>query len=121
MKEEELKYGKTLVTKTGGVTGTTTGILKNNNIQFDMSEEEDTEISFVFKKCYEILDDKQQFFKLGDSGSGVFLFQENGKNNKALGIGIAIGTNTSSKNSTFVCNIKEILEKFDIDVPQKQD
>ena len=120
MKEEELEYGKTLVTKTGGFTGTTTRILNDNIIQFDMSEDVGTSIFYVFKNCYEILDDKHQFFEIGDSGSGVFLCQENGRTNKALGIGMAIGTN-ESKNSTFVCNIKEIVKTFNIDIPQKQD
>lgn len=122
MDEEELEYGKTLVTKTGGVTETTTGVLNHDNIMFDMSESKNSQRVFVFYKCYEIVDVRgtPKFFELGDSGSGVFLCRENRKPNKVIGIGIGIG-DENYRESTFVCNIREIIKAFDIVVPTKQD
>lgn len=50
------------------------------------------------------------FFKLGDSGSGVFLI--NGV--KPLGIGFAIGLG-----GTYVCKISEILDEFKVMIYEK--
>ena len=115
MDEDDLTYGLSKVTKTGGVTGNTTGILSNMNVMAGLTLREDCSICFPFYNCFEISNNNHQFFANGDSGSGVFLCNENGiRTNKAIGIGVAI-----RNNSTLVCNIREIVRAFNIDVSEQ--
>ena len=66
---------------------------------------------YYFEKCYRILDDDDEFFERGDSGSGVFLIDRNSSRIQPLGIafGRCIG-------STLVCNIKHIAERFQFSI-----
>lgn len=115
MDEDDLRYGHSTVMKTGGTTGNTTGILTNNNTQFKMEFNGNTSTCFILSNCYEISDNNHQFFAKGDSGSGVFLCNDKGiRTNKAIGIGVAI-----RNNSTLVCNIREIVRAFNIDVSEQ--
>lgn len=66
-------------------------------------------IRFPFYNLYvveKIAVEDPLFFEPGDSGSGVFVV-EDGKPDKALGIGIAIATFSQE---TYVCKIANILK-----------
>ena len=56
------------------------------------------------------------FFKPGDSGSGVYLIQENG--NKALGIAFAYDI---EEVETLVCSMNEIVNAFHISINTQQE
>lgn len=57
------------------------------------------------------------FFDEGDSGSGVFLLDDCNRNMTPLGIAFARGDLT---NTTFVCKIQHIVEKFQLSLCQNQ-
>lgn len=70
---------------------------------------------FPFYNLYvvdKIAGEDQLFFKPGDSGSGVFVV-EDGKPDKALGIGIAIAI---SSQVTYVCKIAKILNTLGLEI-----
>lgn len=117
MDEDDLTYDRSEVMKTGGVTGNTTGILRNNNSLIDTSV--DPSVSFLLFNCYEVSNNGNQFCERGDSGSGVFLCNENGiKTNKAIGIAVAVDRYGEDR-STFACNIREIVRAFNIVVAEQ--
>lgn len=66
---------------------------------------------YNFKKCYRILDNDEEFFQGGDSGSGVFLIDENSSRIQPLGIAFGRGIGF-----TLVCKIKHIAERFQLSV-----
>ena len=117
--EDDLTYDLSEVMKTGGVTGNTTGILRNNNSLIDMSSRVDQLVSFCLFNCYEISNSHHQFCESGDSGSVVFLCNENGiKTNKAIGIAVAVDRYGKNR-SAFACNIREIVRAFNIVVAEQ--
>lgn len=94
----------TLVSKKGRSTKVTIGILSENTISIKLN-------NIWFKNCFCIYNynDSETFFKEGDSGSGVFLIDEEGESKKALGIAFAF-----SRTETCVCDIRNIVQAFDI-------
>lgn len=115
--EDELKFdGSTLVTKTGRTTFTTKGKL-HDDVPFLIIPK--CGVPCTFKNCYSIrnLDPPEPpFFYFGDSGSGVYLIDENGSCNKALGIAFALITDKYDKTvETYVCSIRAIVNAFNID------
>lgn len=112
--ENELIDGETIVMKTGRTTGSTTGLFFYKSIAFRTKNNPDDPHYVRFSNCYGIKDnnDEQPFFKLGDSGSGIYLDH----NEKILGIGIAIAKNPDDdRDITFVSKIQGIVEAFNID------
>lgn len=72
-------------------------------------------LDFLFKNVYvvdKIAGEDQLFFKPGDSGSGIFVM-EDGKPDKALGIGIAIA---KFSQETYVCKIAKILNTLGLEI-----
>lgn len=67
---------------------------------------------YFFESCFAIEDMDDQFFDLGDSGSGVFL-TENRNPTKPLGIAFA---KLDYEPITFVCRINQIAEAFNLRV-----
>lgn len=66
-------------------------------------------VKYRFDFCYEIKTKlgNRQFFEPGDSGSGVYL-KDNDKNKKPLGIAFANGSN----GSTYACRIDNVTRAF---------
>ena len=72
-----------------------------------------------FKNCYIVENFRERFFEMGDSGSGVFLCDAEGHRKGALGIAFGL-----SKTQTCVCDIRDIVQAFDIafySEPQQMD
>lgn len=91
------------VTKTGTATGTTTGYIKQMNYDCRIYYRNN---EYIFHDCYGIVKEgKELFSKPGDSGSAVFVVQNNGVL-KPLGILFAINGPI-----TAVCKIDEIIEE----------
>ena len=67
------------------------------------------------KGCYiiENIQDHSVFFAEGDSGSGVYLKEDEEKSKKALGIAIA---NSKLGGETAVCDIRHITDKFNVEL-----
>ncbi|XP_078327892.1 uncharacterized protein LOC111115434 [Crassostrea virginica] len=114
-KENELSFdGSTIVTKTGRTTSTTKGILKSEVSIVQIPNQFGG--VFVFENVYSIENLPQPeptFFRAGDSGSGVYLFEENGKCNKALGIAFAYMFSADDF-ETYVCKMGEVVKAFNI-------
>lgn len=113
--EIDLSKGKTVVMKTGRTTGSTTGLFFYDSLLFRAINNQDDGRFYLFPNCYGILDrENKPFFKPGDSGSGIYL--NNNNNKKIVGIGIAIARDfENNRNITFACKIQEIVEAFNID------
>nr|XP_022308693.1 uncharacterized protein LOC111114603 isoform X3 [Crassostrea virginica] len=121
--EDDLTFdGETVVTKTGRTTGTSFGVLCYDTCVFRTNDPEVRGKYYSFPNCYGIIDqdDNHPFFERGDSGSGVYLSQQNKKTNKVLGIGIGIASDTDGSDVTFVCNIIEIVRAFNIVIPTEK-
>lgn len=99
-----------LVRKTGRTTSTTTGILPptNNSLTIRVDTSFAARGFMIFYNCYSVIDNGKSFFERGDSGSGVFVFANDGTF-KPLGIAFA-----SLKSQTAVCKIKTILDRLDL-------
>nr|XP_022306055.1 uncharacterized protein LOC111112657 isoform X3 [Crassostrea virginica] len=115
--EDELKFdGNTLVTKTGKRTLTTKGKLHDEVSILSIPK---VGVPCTFKNFYSIrnLDPPEPpFFFYGDSGSGVYLIDEDGSCNKALGIAFALQTDIDDNTvETYVCSIRGIVNAFNID------
>lgn len=67
---------------------------------------------YFFESCFGVENMDKQFFKLGDSGSGVFL-TENRKPTKPLGIAFA---KLGLEPITFVCRIDPFAEAINLRV-----
>ena len=101
-----------MVRKTGRSSGNTIGILKSASHYPSITSRTYFGRTFNFGSCYYIEDHEGElFFRLGDSGSGVFLI--NGE--KPLGIGFAIGLSC-----TYACRISEILHEFNVTIYEKK-
>lgn len=107
--EEYLKWdGSMNVIKMGRTTGLTKGTLDQNNFLVNVKCNQGGFL--YFNDCYQIEDKDEPFFSAGDSGSGVFLDVEDGKN-KPLGIAFA-----RLNSSTAVCKIKSFLDSLNLSV-----
>lgn len=103
--------GTVKVIKTGRTTGTTIGNLKNNVLTVRVGKPFVPRGYFTFFNCYEIGNEKNQtFFKDGDSGSGVYVIENDGTL-KPLGIAFAYMTS-----QTAVFRIDEIVDKFGLQI-----
>lgn len=102
------------VTKTGRETGLTSGELICEMESVNIEQPVGSEIRYKFESIYAVrnIPKKDEFFKRGDSGSGIFVVQKE-KPDKALGIGIAIGTELKQ---TFVCKIAHILPTLELEI-----
>lgn len=104
------------MTETGRTTFTTKGKLHDEVPIFTFTM---CGVPCTFKNFYHIrsLDPPEPpFFDFGDSGSGVYLIDENGSCNKALGIAFALITDKYDKTvETYVCSIRAIVNAFNID------
>ena len=71
-----------------------------------------------FNKCFSVSDLKNssQFFKEGDSGSGVFVLDKPSQRLKALGIGFAI---SKVSGETFVCKLSHICREFNLSLSEE--
>lgn len=100
-------------------TGRTTGI-RFGNLFGEMSANIEQPVGsgnkYRFDSIYVVnkIRDQKTFFELGDSGSGVFV-AENQKPVKALGIGIGIAVGTKFP-QTYVCKIANILNTLKLDI-----
>lgn len=116
--EDNLTYdGNTLVMKNGYMTSTTYGRLHDlvDHISLDPCG-----IKCNFHDVYSICNLSSPldlpFFLPGDSGSAVYLIDENGECNEALGIGFGIMHDDENRTLyTYVCSIRTIVDAFDID------
>lgn len=115
VKKSDLNFKKEIkVMKTGRATSTTDGRL----IHFNEHNVESAKLHlnphaskyYKFKMSYVVKDTDEQFFERGDSGSGVFVVEED-LSEKPLGIAFAYSFKYPY---TYVCNIEEILQKLDL-------
>lgn len=117
VKDEELQFDKTIkVTKTGRSTGTTTGHLIGKNFTFAERKFGSPCRFFSFYKCYLIgnVSEDQDFIKPGDSGSGVYVIQ-NEETNTYLPLGIAFGL-MAYGSKAIVCKIDNVVEKLNLTI-----
>lgn len=100
--------------KTGRTTGTTYGDLIEDSMSARIEKTNLIGIYFSFFNLCLILDESKesQFFKGGDSGSGVIVVGKNAPD-KALGIAIAYSEQSSK---TLVCKIDKILNDLDLTI-----
>lgn len=110
--EDDLIFGKDIVTKTGRTTRTTYGYLIDNSLTVKVDRSFLSRGYLAFFNCYAIEDttDNQPFFVEGDSGSGVYVMK-NGKPSTPLGIAFAY-----LDSQTAVCNIGMIVDKLDLQI-----
>lgn len=97
-----------MVIKTGRTTGTTVGILRENFLSIRVNPSFSGWGYLSFFNCYAV--DTPDFFKEGDSGSGVFVIEKNGKL-KPLGIAFAV-----MDSCTAVCRIDTIVDELKLTV-----
>lgn len=104
--------GETKVTKSGRTTGTTIGDLKDDSLTFRVETFFMSRGFIAFYNCYAVENilGMNDFFKQGDSGSGVFVI-ENGQTLKPLGIAFAF-----LSSQTAVCKINRIINKLDLTI-----
>ena len=117
--EHELKFNGTMrVTKIGRTTGKTVGLLSRENESISIPNRNVDGGFCEFEDCYSIenCNSSSLFFDLGDSGSGVFLLDNFGNSNKALGIAFATGCE-----KTYVCKLKEIVKQFNLSVSSDEE
>lgn len=116
--ENNLKYdGSTKVLKKGKETCETEGFLISNSASIAVRRENQPDSGYQFDNCFEIrsLNEKEDFFARGDSGSAVFV-KEDGKL-KPLGIAFAF----SAEGSTYVCNIHHIAKMFNLSIYHEEE
>ena len=114
--EKRLRFNKSMkVVKRGNASGETTGDLCDKSISVKIGFQMESEPSYVFQNCYSIKDEQRNspFFKIGDSGSGVFVIDKENQSLAALGIAFARG---KCNRRTFVCKIKHISDEFNLTV-----
>lgn len=100
-----------LVKKRGRTTGDTIGKLVEDNFSVRIYCRVDE--YYEFKNCFGVqkINNETIFFDQGDSGSGVFLIDENDSSLKPLGIAFA-----SFYSETVVCKIGQIVDAFNVSV-----
>lgn len=96
------------VIKTGRTTGTTVGILNEHLLSIRINSFLSGLGYLSFFNCYAV--DTPEFFKEGDSGSGVFLIEKNGIS-KPLGIAFAF-----MDSCTAVCRIDTIVDVLNLTI-----
>ena len=102
------------VIKWGRTTEQTIGVLVQESFGVCLHDQFNYNRFLFFEDCYAIRDFQDStFFKLGDSGSGVYLYNEHDMQNRLKPLGIAFAR---MKHLTAVCKIRDILEAFDISV-----
>nr|XP_034310800.1 uncharacterized protein LOC105335643 isoform X1 [Crassostrea gigas] len=112
--ESELDYGDQLIVlKRGGTTGKTFGRLLDGSHSPCVNPRLDDVAwrlggFYFFDGCFAVEDISGPFFNLGDSGSGVFL-TENENPTKPLGIAFA---KLDNEPITFVCRIDQVAKAF---------
>lgn len=112
--ESELDYGDQLIVlKRGGTTGKTFGRLLDGSHSPCVNPRLDDVAwklggFYFFDRCFAVEDINGPFFNLGDSGSGVFL-TENENPTKPLGIAFA---KLDYEPITFVCRIDQVAKAF---------
>lgn len=113
--EQDLKFdGSMKVIKWGRATDETIGVLVQESFGVCLHDQFNYNRFLFFEECYAIRDfQKSIFFKVGDSGSGVYLYNEYDMQNSLKPLGIAFAR---MKDLTAVCKIKDILDAFDISV-----
>lgn len=101
------------VTKRGRTTGDTTGKLVGDCLYVRVYSTQVPVGYYEFQNCFAVeqTDNSQRFFEKGDSGSGVFVIDDNDRSLKPLGIAFAF---LSSK--TAVCKIGQITNAFKVAV-----
>lgn len=115
--ENILQFGVSKVMKRGGSTGETEGLLTGNAFTVCIDKDLSSGGFYHFKNCFSIASSSRPFFEKGDSGSGVFLI-ENERPTKPLGIAFA---KSSIYNITAVCRIDKIAEAFGLSVCQNEE
>lgn len=116
--EEDLTWDVSMcVRKKGTITDETEGILVDASLAICVDIPSPRGGFYFFEECYGICDEdeEKQFFKQGDSGSGVYLIDRD-KRLKPLGIAFA-----RLRSITAVCKISKILDAFNISVFQNAD
>lgn len=100
----------TLVRKKGRVTGITEGILVSG-VSTIVVRNGVSPLKYRFDYCYRIINmpGVKNFFKPGDSGSGVYLIDKEGEK-KPLGIAFAY----TEDGDTLACRIENITRAFDL-------
>lgn len=114
--ELELARGNILtVMKTGRTTGPTTGKIFSDAGYVAIYSPNG--ITCSFSSCFSIQNILgTKFFEGGDSGSGVFLEDNEGKQKSAIGIAFAY-----CGDLTYVCKIKEVVNAFQIEYEEQMD
>lgn len=104
------------VMKRGKESDLTTGVLHKIEPTVRISFPESRRY-YEFRNCYSIQDETfdKTFFRLGDSGSGVFILDNNDQSIAALGIAFARGVRG---HVTYVCKIKDISDEFNLSIYQ---
>lgn len=100
------------VTKKGRTTRTTIGYLVDNSLSVRINKSFPSKGCFCFYNCYAIENNTadEPFFEPGDSGSGVYVM-ENEHTLKPLGIAFA-----NSCSYTAVCKIDQVVEKLNLTI-----
>ena len=106
---EPTSLGATLkVTKKGKTSDVTYGHIVDINHSARFQRQKGR--YYVFDKCYRIKKDGKTFLESGDSGSGVFLIDEENKTLIPIGIGFLKGK------WAYVCKIKHVLDRFQLTI-----
>lgn len=112
--ENNLEYdGSRSVTKRGRTTGDTTGKLVGDCMYVRVYSTQVPVGYYEFQNCFAVeqTDNSQRFFEKGDSGSGVFVIDDNDRSLKPLGIAFAFYCS-----KTAVCKIGQITNAFKVAV-----
>lgn len=122
MRELQIADGTNLlfsrkVMKRGGATGETEGRLTGNTLSVRVDKDPNVGGFYYFSRCFSIDSSDGPFFEKGDSGSGVFLM-ENERPTKPLGIAFA---KHMISQKTAVCRIDKIVEAFGLSVYQNEE
>lgn len=112
--ENNLEFdGSILVKKRGRTTGDTTGKLVGSCMYVCVHSTQVPGRYYEFQNCFAVEDLKNgpRFFDKGDSGSGVFVIDENDRSLKPLGIAFAFYCS-----KTAVCKIGQITNAFNLSI-----
>lgn len=116
--ETNLLFTSSKVMKRGGATGETEGRLTGDNLSVCVDKGPNVcGFFYRFSRCFSIDISDGPFFEIGDSGSGVFLM-ENERPTKPLGIAFA---KHMISQKTAVCRIDKIVEAFGLSVYQNEE
>lgn len=115
--ETNLLFTSSKVMKRGGTTGETEGRLTGNTLSVRVDKDPNVGGFYYFSRCFSIDICDGPFFEKGDSGSGVFLM-ENERPTKPLGIAFA---KHMISQKTAVCRIDKIVEAFGLSVYQNEE